>query len=149
MDLSVIQINSRQYLVKPGAVVEVDKLLTSEKVLKVDQVLLSVKNGKVEIGKPFLKKNLEFEVLENSLGKIEDSEEMLANLGKGVFVKTKVLEKKLFVNIGSNVIVKKNIKEASESIQEQEKQIILMISQLKSETEKLAQAVLSLQQELQ
>ncbi|MDO8638433.1 MAG: 50S ribosomal protein L21 [Candidatus Daviesbacteria bacterium] len=65
MDLSVIQINSRQYLVKPGSIVEVDKLLTNEKTLNIDQVLLTVEKGKVEIGKPFLKKTLSFEVLEN------------------------------------------------------------------------------------
>lgn len=65
MDLNVIQINSRQYLVKPGSVIEIDKLIGSEKTLKIDQVLLSVEKGKIEIGKPFLKKSLTFEVLEN------------------------------------------------------------------------------------
>ncbi|MDO8571018.1 MAG: 50S ribosomal protein L21 [Candidatus Daviesbacteria bacterium] len=65
MDLSVVQINSRQYLVKPGSFIEIDKLQGNEKTLKLDQVLLSVKNGKVEIGKPYLKEGLTFEVLEN------------------------------------------------------------------------------------
>ncbi len=65
MDLNIIQINSRQYLVKPGSVIEIDKLIGSEKTLKIDQVLLSVEKGKIEVGKPFLKKSLTFEVLEN------------------------------------------------------------------------------------
>lgn len=65
MDLSIVQINSRQYLVKPDSVIEVDKLSSDEKVLVLDQVLLTVEKGKVEIGKPFLKRSLTFEVLEN------------------------------------------------------------------------------------
>lgn len=65
MDLSIIQINSRQYLVKPGSVIEIDKLVDSEKILKVDKVLLTVEKGKVEVGKPYLKKSLVFAVLEN------------------------------------------------------------------------------------
>lgn len=65
MDLGVIQINSRQYLVKPGEIIEVDKLVNNEKTLKIEQVLLTVEKGKVEIGKPYLKKSLSFEVLDN------------------------------------------------------------------------------------
>lgn len=65
MDLGVIQIKSRQYLVKPGSIIEIDKLQGDEKTLKLDQVLLTVEKGKVEIGKPYLKKSLTFEVLDN------------------------------------------------------------------------------------
>ena len=50
--------------------------------------------------------------------------------------------------VGANVMVKKKISDAEVSIKEQEKQITLMISQLKSEAEKLAQAVYAIQQEI-
>lgn len=62
MDYVVCQISGRQYLIKPGQVTEVDKL-ADEKKLKVDTVLLSVSGDKVELGSPFLKKALEFEIL--------------------------------------------------------------------------------------
>ncbi len=50
--------------------------------------------------------------------------------------------------VGANVIVKKKIEEAKLSVSEQENQISLLIAQMKSEAEKLAQAVYSLQQEI-
>ena len=65
MDLNIVQIDSRQYLVKPGEVIEVDKLTSKEKTLTIDKVLLTAVKGKIEIGKPYLKKSLSFAVLEN------------------------------------------------------------------------------------
>ncbi len=72
MDYAVCQIAGRQYLVKPGQTIEVNKLtlplakgnLEEEKTLSCDKVLLIVSGDKVEVGTPFLKKNLDFEVLE-------------------------------------------------------------------------------------
>ncbi|MCL5783808.1 MAG: 50S ribosomal protein L21 [Patescibacteria group bacterium] len=65
MQYVICQIGARQYLVKPGQIIEVDKLSGEPKTLSVDKVMLLVEDGKVEIGKPFLKKVLDFEVLEN------------------------------------------------------------------------------------
>lgn len=65
MQYLVCQIGGRQYVVKPQQVVEVDKLSEDVKTLVVDKILLSVDDGKVEVGKPFLKKSVNFEVLEN------------------------------------------------------------------------------------
>ncbi|MDO8498835.1 MAG: 50S ribosomal protein L21 [bacterium] len=65
MQYAVVQIGSRQYLAKPGEVIEVDKLSTEGKTLLVDQVLLVVDGVKVEVGKPNLSKKLTFEVLGN------------------------------------------------------------------------------------
>lgn len=63
MDYAVCQIGARQYLIKPGQVIEVDKLPEETKTLSVDKVMLMKENGKVEIGKPFLKQTLNFEVV--------------------------------------------------------------------------------------
>ena len=65
MQYTVCEISGRQYMIKPGQVVEVDKLPEGMKKLAVDKVLLEAEEGKVEVGKPYLKKTLEFEVLGN------------------------------------------------------------------------------------
>ena len=49
----------------------------------------------------------------------EESPEFLANLGKGIFIKAKALEKELFVSIGKGTVVKKTPKEAIEIIKTQ------------------------------
>jgi len=83
------------------------------------------------------------------ISKLKKGDEFLSPLSSGVLVKTELKEAgNVLMAVGANVIVKKNIEEAKSSIQEQEKQIILMISQLKSDTEKIVQAVYSIQQEL-
>lgn len=64
MIYTVFQIGSRQYLIKPGEVIEVDKLAL-EKTFSTDKVLLLVDGDKVEVGAPYLQKTLEFEVLGN------------------------------------------------------------------------------------
>ncbi|MBI4036803.1 50S ribosomal protein L21 [Candidatus Daviesbacteria bacterium] len=59
----ICEISGRQYLIKPGQTVEVDRLDEAKK-LSVDKVLLKVDDNKVEIGKPYLKDQVEFEVVE-------------------------------------------------------------------------------------
>lgn len=63
MDYAILEISGRQYMIKPGQTVEVDRLSGVDKKLTVDKVLLTVENGKVEIGQPYLKKSLDVEVL--------------------------------------------------------------------------------------
>lgn len=63
MDFIIFQLGSRQYLIKPGQTIEVDKLPEGQKTLSLDKVLLEVSSGKVEVGKPYLNKTLNFEVL--------------------------------------------------------------------------------------
>jgi len=61
----------------------------------------------------------EFEVLKLSLSNIGENKEILANLGKGVFVKSEIKDKELFVNIGQGIIVRKNVDEACKIIDKQ------------------------------
>ena len=56
--------------------------------------------------------------LKSSLGKL-DEEEILANIGKGIFVKARITSKDLYVNVGGKAVVKKNIPETQELIQKQ------------------------------
>lgn len=65
MQYAVCEISGRQYLVKPGQTIEVDKLNTEDKTLSVEKVLLLVEGSEVKIGAPYLKENLSFEVLGN------------------------------------------------------------------------------------
>jgi len=65
MQYAVIQLGARQYLAKPNAVFEVDKLSGDLKTLEVDKVLLVVDGDAVELGKPYLDKKLNFEVIGN------------------------------------------------------------------------------------
>jgi len=71
----------------------------------------------------------ELESLKFSMGKIEKTKgkDMLAPLGRGIFLKTEVKDDKVFVNVGSRTLVKKTFKEAGEIIDTQ----IREISQIK------------------
>lgn len=65
MQYAVFEISGKQYLIKPGQSIEVDKINGGEKTLSVEKVLL-VKNEKgVEVGTPYLKKEtLKLEVVD-------------------------------------------------------------------------------------
>lgn len=63
MTYTVFEVDGKQYLAKPGEILEVDRL-TTDKELVVDKVLLNVDGAKVELGTPYLKKNLTFEVIQ-------------------------------------------------------------------------------------
>lgn len=64
MEYSVCQIQGRQYIVRPGQIVSVDKLPNIKSII-VDKVLMIVDGAKVEVGMPYLKKTLNFDVLES------------------------------------------------------------------------------------
>ncbi|MBM3233819.1 prefoldin subunit alpha [Candidatus Pacearchaeota archaeon] len=63
----------------------------------------------------------ELENLKSCFKNIEKSKnkEMLANLGRGVFIKTKIDDEKLFVNVGSKIVVRKTPEETSKIIDKQ------------------------------
>ncbi len=54
--IAVIKTGGKQYLVKPGDKIEIEKVEKKEgEEIIFDQILLSEKNGKLEIGKPLVK----------------------------------------------------------------------------------------------
>ena len=82
------------------------------------------------------------------LGKIKDNKdkEILANLGKGIFLKTVIKDKDLFLNIGKGVIVKKNPSETIKILDEQtikleqgRQEVIKRITLIQQETNRLVQ----------
>ncbi len=55
-DFAVIKTGGKQYLVSPGQKIKIEKIEEEKgKTVSFDQVLLLVKNKKVEIGKPLVK----------------------------------------------------------------------------------------------
>ena len=87
---------------------------------------------------------LELESLKLSLENLNksDEKEFLANLGKGIFVKSEIKDKELFVNVGEGVILKKNVKETEKIINEQ-------IAQLEGIQKKLAENIDMINEQLQ
>ena len=56
MDFAVIKTGGKQYLVKPGDVLKIEKLKKPEKnnLIDFNEVLLAGEDGKIEVGKPYL-----------------------------------------------------------------------------------------------
>ena len=84
--------------------------------------ILQQEAGKIEEQLQLVNQQIaEFEILKMSLEKISKSgrEEILAPVGKGVYLRTKPLENELFVNIGANIVLKKTPKEAEKIIDSQ------------------------------
>lgn len=61
-DYAVVEISGKQYFIKPGSEILVDYLGTESKI-SCEKVLLLKTGDKVEVGTPFLKLQLDFEVL--------------------------------------------------------------------------------------
>ena len=57
----------------------------------------------------------------SDIEKLKEDKEILSNLGKGIFLKTYIKEKKpnLLINVGDGIILEKNIEETSKVINEQ------------------------------
>lgn len=56
MNLAVIKTGGKQYLVKKGSKIKVEKLLNTENTIIFDDVLLRVDGSNIELGKPKLSK---------------------------------------------------------------------------------------------
>lgn len=65
---AVVEIAGRQYKVEPGRELEVN-FLGEAKTLTCDKVLMLVNGDKVEIGRPYLKELLQFEVVSSKRGR--------------------------------------------------------------------------------
>lgn len=87
------------------------------------------------------------ETLENF--DLSKDKEMLSMLGKGVYAKTEIKEKELFVNVGANIVVKKSPKETIRVIEEQLKRLKEVKMQLEAKNRAYANAFQELVQEIQ
>lgn len=93
----------------------------------------------------------ELESLRLSLIKIEKSQgkEMLAPLGRGIFLRTEIKDEKLFVNVGSRILVKKSFKESAEIIEKQINEIGYVKSHLLRNIEEINKNLAILVEEAQ
>jgi len=104
-------------------------------------------------------KNLEFveeqinelEEFKKNLENLENSKEkeILASLGKGVFIKSEIKDKELFVNVGAGVVIKKSLNGTKKVIEEQIKKFLNARIQLNSELETYRQELVRLINELE
>jgi prefoldin alpha subunit len=68
---------------------------------------------------------VESEAMHNGLDELKDSKnkEVMASIGKGIFIKAKVISEDLIVDVGSKKFVKKTIPETQELIKKQVKKL--------------------------
>lgn len=92
---------------------------------------------------------LDLEDLNNGLDELKDSKdkEIMAHVGKGIFIKSKIIENDLLVDVGGKNLVKKKPSEAKELIQEQIQKLKEMNISLNQSLEQVNQEVMGLIQE--
>lgn len=90
--------------------------------------------------------------LQKSLDEIQKTKignKILAPLSSGILVETELKNnKEVIISLGAGVTVKKTIEEAKEFIQDQERQIDLIISQLEKDLQQYSITCLQLEQEI-
>ena len=84
----------------------------------------------------------EINQLKSELKNLKVGEEILAPVGKGIFVKAKILPGKFNVDIGNKNIVEKDIPETEGIIAEQIKKLKLVQGELEDNIEKIRQEIL-------
>jgi len=96
---------------------------------------------------------IELEQLTANLKNLAETKqkEILSGIGKGLYLKTNLLEKDLFVQVGSGIIVKKTPQEASKILESQIKALIeartQILSQLSINNQKLNEIITEIQKE--
>ena len=93
----------------------------------------------------------EMDGLDHGLNELIGSvdKEILASIGRGVFVKTKLLSEDLIVDIGNKTFVKKSIPEAQELIREQIEKLNDVKKELEDNLEKIGEEMQRVYQERQ
>lgn len=93
----------------------------------------------------------EMQDLELSLDEIEKKEnnEILANLGKGIYIPVEIKDKKLIVEVGNKNFVKKTIPEAKEIIKEQLVKLVSAKSQISERLDVLQAEIGNLMQNIE
>jgi|TARA_B100000315_G_scaffold101489_1_gene93253 prefoldin alpha subunit len=83
----------------------------------------------------------ELQGFEKNLGELETNKnkEVLASLGKGVFIKADLREEDLFVEVGSGILVKKSLGDSKKIAEQQNRKLLEMKTQLLSENESISE----------
>lgn len=90
-----------------------------------------------------------FSVSLNDLDKNKKNKEMLASLGKGVYIKTDIKEDRLFVDVGGGVLVRKSVQEAEKVIEEQMKKLNAIKVEMTFESERINERARGLIEEIE
>lgn len=111
-----------------------------QQIQQLQQQLQAVEQGIVEI----TSLNIGLDELKDSKGK-----EILAPIGRGIFVKTKLLSEKLTVDVGGGNFVKKSIPETKKIIEKQIKKLEEVKKELNNNLEKLSEELVKVMNEAQ
>ena len=86
-----------------------------------------------------------------SLDELEKNKnrEILASLGKGVYIKSDIKDEKLFVDVGSGVLIRKSLDKTKDIIEEQTKRINEMKMQLTAEKETISENMKNIIEEIE
>lgn len=79
----------------------------------------------------------------------DDKREILANLGKGIFVKADLKDKELFINVGKDVIIKKTPEETIKVIDNETQRMMEGKSAMISRIQEIQENMQQLMQEMQ
>jgi len=80
----------------------------------------------------------------DDVGKVKEGEEMLAPIGRGIFFKSEIKDKKLLVNVGENIILKKTPEGAKKIVDKQVKELEKIKKELEGNVQELNKQVESL-----
>ena len=94
---------------------------------------------------------LELQSLEHGLQELDKTNEkaMLSNLGKGIFMKTEIKDKNLFVDVGNKTFVKKDVPQTLKIIEEQLSKLIEAKNQIMLRMQELQEQMQTLFAEVQ
>jgi len=92
---------------------------------------------------------MEMEALSHGLGELVGSvdKEILAPIGRGIFVKSKLLSEDLIVDIGNKTFVKKNIPDTQSLIKEQLVKLESVKMQLENSLEQVSEEMMKMYEE--
>ncbi|MFP4403281.1 MAG: prefoldin subunit alpha [Nanoarchaeota archaeon] len=95
---------------------------------------------------------LELKYIHNSIGEISELEKdktILCPVSNGIFIKAKIIDSKVFyVNVGNNIVVKKNIEESKKLIDLQKQEMTNSKETLLDNIHNLNEKLVELEQEL-
>jgi len=84
----------------------------------------------------------------DEIKKVKKGQEMLFPLGKNVFVKGKIEDEKLLINIGGRVVVKKDGDKAKEIVERQKLQLVSVRNEINEEIEKIISEISLIEQSI-
>jgi prefoldin alpha subunit len=124
--------------------------MNQEQIIKIQ--LIEQESNQLNQQLELIEQNItEFIEINKSLEEIENSnkKEILANLGKRIYISVEIKSKKLIMEVGNKIFVKKSIPETMELINEQVKKLISGKDNIMFQLESLQEKVNQLMEEFE